>query len=437
MAEVAAYPIHPRISTGFRPLGFLAGLGGRLRSEDAWWLIRNGPGNPGGAVSSDLDCGIAVVGAGITGALIAHALAEDGHDVLILDRRDSALGSTAASTALLQYEIDCSLQELTRHIGPVRAAQAYRACVDAITLLDTLDERLGRCADFSRSESVYLATRRRDRKLLLEEMKLRRAAGIHVDFLQRHDLQARYGAMRRCALYSPDAAVVDPVRFARRLLDEAARNGARIYGAAHVARIEADTHHALLYLADGHLVRARQVVVCAGYESLPLVPGRVATLHTTFATVSHPVARSTPRRSRAVFWETARPYLYVRETGDGRVIVGGQDIPFKGATIRNALVRRQGRRLMRRYAKLFGQKLEPAHSWGGHFATTIDGLPFVGNWPGGSPRILYALCFGGNGIVFAAQAREMIRARLRGDAHELDDVFGFRRLHAAARAHRA
>jgi glycine/D-amino acid oxidase-like deaminating enzyme len=118
----------------------------------------------------------------------------------------------------------------------------------------------------------------------------------------------------------------------------------------------------------------------------------------------------------------------VRETADGRVLVGGQDIPFTSAVIRNALIRRQARRLMRRYAKLFGEKLEPAHAWAGHFASTADGLPFVGSWPGGSDNIVYALCLGGNGMVYAAQAREMIRARLRGDTHALDEVFGFERL---------
>ncbi len=41
---------------------------------------------------------------------------------------------------------------------------------------------------------------------------------------------------------------------------------------------------------------------------------------------------------------------------------------------------------------------------------------------------MYALCRGGNGMVYAAQAREMIRARLRGDTHALDEVFGFERL---------
>jgi hypothetical protein len=38
----------------------------------------------------------------------------------------------------------------------------------------------------------------------------------------------------------------------------------------------------------------------------------------------------------------------------------------------------------------------------------------IGTWADGSDRIFYALCFGGSGMVYAAQAREMVRARLRG-----------------------
>jgi len=83
---------------------------------------------------------------------------------------------------------------------------------------------------------------------------------------------------------------------------------------------------------------------------------------------------------------------------------------------------------MHRYAKLFGEKLKPAHAWAGHFVKRVDGLPLIGRWPGGSERVVYALCCDANGIAWAAQAREMIRARLRGERHELDDVFGFERL---------
>jgi glycine/D-amino acid oxidase-like deaminating enzyme len=438
VAGVAAYPTRPPMPVDFRARpDILNNRGDRLRSEDAWWLLRNGPGNASRRIAHDFDCGVAVIGAGITGALVAHALAEDGHEVVVLDRRDRALGSTAASTALLQYEIDAQLSDLTLRIGLSRARRAYQACVDAIGLLDALDERLGRFADFHRCESVYLASRWRDRSALIEEMRLRQESGIHVDFLRHEDLMARYGANRRCALHSPDAASVDPVRFARGLLRDAERLGARVYGGAKVGRLEPRTEQVMLHLADGHVVRARHAIVCAGYESLPLVPARIAALHTTFATVSHPAPRKVARRSKAVFWETARPYLYVRETRDGRVIVGGQDIPFRGATLRNALIKRQARRLMRRYAKLFGEKPKPAFAWAGHFADTEDGLPFIGSWPGGSTRIVYALCFGGNGMVYAAQAREMIRTQLRGERHGLEDVFGFERVTAAGQRRRA
>ena len=402
--------------------------GGRLRSEHAWWLLRNGLGDSSRRVDHDFDCDVAIIGAGITGALVAQALAEDGHEVVVLDRRDRALGSTAASTALLQYEIDTQLQDLSIRIGTGRARQAYHACVEAIDILDALDERLGRRADFRRCESIYLASRRWDRSTLIEEMRLRQESGIHVSFLQREDLMSRYGARRRCALHSPDAAMVDPVRFARQLLEDAETRGARTYGNAKVERLEPRTDHVALHLADEHVVRARHVIVCAGYELLPFVPARVAALHTTFATISEPAVREMPRRSKAIFWETARPYLYVRETADGRVIIGGQDVPFRSATIRDALIGRRARKLVRQYAKLFGEKLRPAYAWAGHFADTADGLPCIGSWPGGPERIIYALCFGGNGIVYAAQAREMIRTRLQGERHPLDDVFGFERL---------
>ena len=48
----------------------------------------------------------AVIGGGITGALIAYHLTEAGCDTVVLDRRDIGGGSTSASTSLLQYEVD-------------------------------------------------------------------------------------------------------------------------------------------------------------------------------------------------------------------------------------------------------------------------------------------------------------------------------------------
>ena len=83
-----------------------------LKSGYPFWAIKNGLLQTFPQLDRDETCEIAVIGGGITGALIAHELAEHGHDVTVLERRHVGWGSSAASTALLQYEIDTHMTEL-------------------------------------------------------------------------------------------------------------------------------------------------------------------------------------------------------------------------------------------------------------------------------------------------------------------------------------
>jgi hypothetical protein len=43
--------------------------------------------------------------------------------------------------------------------------------------------------------------------------------------------------------------------------------------------------------------------------------------------------------------------------------------PFRSATLRDALIGRRARKLVRQYAKLFGEKLRPAYAWAGTWPT--------------------------------------------------------------------
>jgi choline dehydrogenase-like flavoprotein len=76
-------------------------------------------------------CDILVVGAGITGALVAESLTRRGRSVVIIDRETPGRGSTYASTAMLLWEIDRSLSQLTQLCGFDRAARCYRASLHA------------------------------------------------------------------------------------------------------------------------------------------------------------------------------------------------------------------------------------------------------------------------------------------------------------------
>jgi len=46
---------------------------------------------------TDIKCDVAIIGAGVTGALIAYLLVEAGVDVVLVDKRNVGRGSTSAS----------------------------------------------------------------------------------------------------------------------------------------------------------------------------------------------------------------------------------------------------------------------------------------------------------------------------------------------------
>lgn len=115
----------------------------RLTSDLPFWLLRNGLLNSYPLLQEDVTCDVAVVGAGVTGAILAERLSREGLDTVVLDRRDVGTGSTSASTALLQYEIDVSLVNMERLIGQEAAERAYRLSHSSIDRLESLVKSLG------------------------------------------------------------------------------------------------------------------------------------------------------------------------------------------------------------------------------------------------------------------------------------------------------
>ena len=107
-----------------------------LVSPRPFWPLKNGLLSVYPALKQDLSCDVVVLGAGITGAFIAQCLAEEGFDTVVIDKRDVCAGSTSANTALLQYELDISLVDLTKRMGRSGAEQVYRVCHDSIAAIE-------------------------------------------------------------------------------------------------------------------------------------------------------------------------------------------------------------------------------------------------------------------------------------------------------------
>ena len=408
-----------------------------VRSSEPFWLMRNGIGDGAAALDESLTCDIAVVGAGITAALVTDALMAMGRSIVVLDSREPALGSTSASTALLQYEIDTHLVDLVPMVGAEPAMRAYRACAASFALLEERFPELLPQADYERRPSLYLAAGERDEATLRSEMSARQNLGIRCEWLDGDELRRRFGCHRPGGILSTLGAQMDPFRFSRAVFSSCKRHGVRMFARTRVVEIEEQGEAIVLRTERGHTVAASHVVVCAGYESLDFLPADVANVNNTYALVTEPLAKREWIDTLPLIWESARPYFYMRGTADGRLMVGGADVPFKNPVARNVVLPRQVRHLQNQYEKLFGAELPPvSYAWAGSFAETRDGLPYIGSLPGRSPRLQFALCYGGNGITYSVNAGDIVRAGIEGRAHALDDVFGFGRLGADVFARR-
>jgi len=400
-----------------------------LVSSQPFWLLKNGLPVLYPPLEQDAHCDVAVIGAGITGALIGETLSAGGHQVIVLDRRDVATGSTSASTALLQYEIDVHLADLAERYGEDLAQTAYLACYESIPLLEERVRRLGLDAcGFTRRDSIYLASNRRDAKRLHAEAEARERAGIVVELWQRADLVERLGIDRPCALHSTRAAQVDPYLLTHGLLAEVVKRGGRVHDRTTVMSVEVNHGGVVLPTDRGPVVRAKRLVIAAGYEAGKFIDLRgCVDLNSSFALVSEPLSPEARWWNGAMIWESARPYLYAREDADGRILIGGDDVPFRTPAARDAMISAKAAKLESHFRKLMPSlKWEPAFAWSGTFAETRDGLAYIGAHRD-HPLCYFALGFGGNGIVFSLIAAEVIAADLGGKTHPWALPFRFDR----------
>jgi glycerol-3-phosphate dehydrogenase len=189
----------------------------------------------------ELDAPVAIVGAGVVGCAVAHALARRGVGAVLLEAEPAlALGASATNSGILHSGFDSTPGELeTRLI--LRSAQLRES------LLEELGVRTWRCgARLRPADEGQAATVAR----LAEN-----ARGNGVEAHLQPD----------GSLVIPSETVSDPVAFVHLLAGAARAGGATVRLRARVLGLSRDPAGVLtLELADGGRLRAGAVVNCAG-----------------------------------------------------------------------------------------------------------------------------------------------------------------------------
>ena len=402
-----------------------------LRKGPTVWLRRTKPAVRYPILRGHQATEVAIIGGGLTGAMVAQAFAENGTGVIVVEAARVGHGSTAASTALLLQEPDHDLEALARRYDLRTARRIWRLSRAAARDLVQAIRRLKIECGLREVPSLYYTLSEERARLLQRELKKRRAARLGGEWLDDDALLRASGIHGAGAIKTGGNAQLDPLRACIGFLSAAKTQGASIYERTTINRIRTMDDGVRLYSARG-TIDAKQVVIATGYATKYFRPlaGRFNMRH-TYVMATEPIP---PARRRelglgdVMLWDTERPYHYVRWTSDHRLLLGGADRPVKPGARRSVQFAAAMRDLREYFTTLYPALNDVGieRAWEGLFAMTPDSLPYLGPHRD-YPRHAFALGYGGNGMTFAALAARVLLEQWRGVKSADHELFAFGR----------
>jgi glycine/D-amino acid oxidase-like deaminating enzyme/nitrite reductase/ring-hydroxylating ferredoxin subunit len=343
-------------------------------------------------LDEDTAADVCIVGAGIAGMTTAYSLAEQGKSVVVLDDGPVGGGMTRRTTAHLSNAIDdryLRIERLHGHDGARLAAESHTAAIDrieAIVLAEQID------CDFERLDGYLIAAPGTPGDFLGRELAAAQRAGL-IDVTAVTRPPGGAFELRECLRF-PRQGQLHAGKYLAGLARALERRGGRIFCGTHAATVEGGAA-ATVTTTAGRTVSAGAAVVAT---NTPI--NDVVAIHTKQAPYStYVVAARVPRGSvaKALYWDTADPYHYVRLHDDGDhelLIVGGEDHKSGQADDGAERFARLEQWLRGRFPTAGAVTLR----WSGQVMEPMDGIAFIGRNPGGPSNVYIATGDSGMGM---------------------------------------
>lgn len=340
---------------------------------------------------------VAILGGGYTGLWTAYYLLrqQPGLRVVILERDICGFGASGRNGAWCAPGLNISLERLERLHGFDAACATYGAVFEAVDEVGRVASSEGMDIDWRRGGELTVARGPHETPQIEHEHALmtRFGFGDRYEILDEARLRGRVrlsGGVR--ALYTPDAAALQPAKLARGLARVVERMGATIHEQTEVTAFRAATAgrngrgRPTLVTAAGEVTA--DIVVLAGEAYL----AQLRPLHRALIPIWSLIVLSEPLRDAA--WEQIGwgaheligspryTVVYMSRTADGRILFGGRGAPYRfGSPIRGEYDRHAAtHEMLRELARQWFPMLRDyrfTHAWGGPVGMPRDWHPTI------------------------------------------------------------
>lgn len=368
-------------------------------SRSAWWNITTEPATDYPELQDTVEADVIIVGGGFTGLSGALFLAERGRKAVVLEARHVGFGASGRNGGQVIPGLKHDPEDLLATYGTEHGQRMIEMVGGAADLVFDLIHRHNIQCSPVRAGWIQAAHSEMAKTAVHKRARQWQAQGVDVNILDRRQIADLSGTQRYFGGWrDPRAGALQPLDYARGLARKAVEYGAAIYENSPVISLTLEGNDWVAQTATGK-VRAREVLIATNGYTGSLVPGLAQSILPVQSMLIATRPLSDRQREEVmpkgiVLSETRKIAFYMRQTPDGRFLIGGRGAV--GNNEKAVLMEALKAGMLRLFPQLEGIGID--YHWSGHVALTMDGLPHLHN---PEPGLHVMLGYNGRGIAMA------------------------------------
>ena len=394
-----------------------------------YWISTAGPRpEDDGAVSGDLDADVVIIGSGYTGLSCAiHLAKEHGINARVLEANSVAWGCSTRNGGQAQISSGrLKRSDWIKRWGLDVAKELHAEVSEAFDVFRDLiraDE-----IDCEPQEGGHFCIAHRASAMSALEVEselLNDTFGYRSRIISREELHASYVRDQEAAgaMLEPDGICIHPAKLAFGYLRMARRLGARIHPCSPVVdwSIDRGVHH---LTTPGGVVRARAVGLATAAYTPPGLSAHTRNRLMPILSNSAVTRELSEAETAECGFQTSSPLTdtrvlrhYYRYLPEGRVQIGSRSAVTGADAANPKHLEALKAGLHRKFPALTGIELD--YSWWGWVDVSHDMMPRIFQ-PDPNETIYYAMGYGGNGVMYSAQAGRHMAQLIAGKALKRD-----------------
>lgn len=353
-----------------------------------------------------------IVGGGITGITTALMLQQSGQRCILAEAYNLGYGTTGGTTAHLNTFFDATYPEIKSDFGSDAAKTVADAGKEVFSIITGFIDKYKIDCDFEYKNGYLFSENEKETRQLKEILEASRDAGVQVVEERENGVPIPF----EMSLLFKDQGQFHPLKYLIALAEEFVNLGGVICEDTLIRNttFEDGLHTAQ---ADHTEIKAKNLVYATH------IPPGINLLHfrcAPYRSYVLGIKLENDNYPTDLTYDMQEPYHYFRThviNGQKYLIVGGEDHKTGHDDPQKAFQN------LETYARKYYRVASVDYQWSSQYYVPTDGLPYIGELPGGAERTYTATGFNGNGMMFGTLSAKIISEQILGKENPYAALF--------------